>query len=983
VPVLAAPSMGRLAGRDAQETGDCKTMTTDLKDKSEAAGDALKDTVFLPRTDFPMRAGLPQKEPEILAWWEEIGLYDQLRKASSGREKFVLHDGPPYANGNIHIGHAVNKILKDVVTRSHQMLGKDAVYVPGWDCHGLPIEWKIEEQYRARGQSKDDVPILELRQECRDFAEKWIGIQSAEFKRLGVIGDWVNPYTTMTKPAEATIVAEIFKFVRNGGLYKGVKPVLWSVVEKTALADAEVEYHEHQSQMIWVRFPVAKASVPAIEGAAVLIWTTTPWTIPGNRALAYGAEFDYVLVEVTELGEGSHAQMGERLVVGADLLAAVCDQARIAGTKELARFKGAELDGTICRHPLHALDAYYGFEVPMLAGDFVTTDAGTGVVHIAPGHGEDDFKLGKANGIEVPETVAEDGTYYDRVALFAGETVLDQKGKTGTANKAVIGKLIEAGNLLTQGRLKHSYPHSWRSKAPLIFRTTPQWFISMETNDLRAKALEAIRETRWVPSVAENRIHAMVESRPDWCISRQRAWGVPIALFVSKSSGEILQDEAVLNRIEAIFREEGSDAWFARDPQDFLGNDYSAADYEQVRDIVEVWFESGSTHAFVLEARDDLKWPADLYLEGSDQHRGWFHSSLLESCGTRGRAPYDAVLTHGFVLDEQGRKMSKSLGNTTAPQDVMKQFGADILRLWVISSDYHEDIRIGETIIKGQADIYRRLRNTLRWLLGSLDGFSEAEKIEPSAMPELERWVLHRLATLDRLVRQCLADFDYHRMFRELHDFCARDLSAFYFDIRKDALYCDRPDSDRRRATRTVLDAVFDCLTAWLAPVLSFTAEEAWLTRHGKEAGSVHLRIMPDLPAAWLDEALAARWVAVRKVRSVITGALELERAERRIGSSLEAKPTVHVDAETAALVQGIDFAEVAITSGLELKVGAVPAGAYTEAEAPGVGVVPGAAEGTKCVRCWQVLPEVAARTHGHHLCNRCDDAVTAAGVTG
>ncbi len=935
----------------------------------------LKDTVFLPTTDFPMRAGLPKKEPEILQWWNEIDLYKQQRATAKGREKFVLHDGPPYANGNIHIGHAVNKVLKDVVTRSQQMLGKDAVYVPGWDCHGLPIEWKIEEQYRAKGQNKDDVPILELRQECRDFAQKWVDIQAEEFKRLGVIGDWEQPYKTMTLDAEATIVAEIFKFVRNGGLYKGVKPVLWSVVEKTALADAEVEYHEHQSQMIWVRFPVAKTSVPAIEDAAVLIWTTTPWTIPGNRALAYGAEFDYVLVEVAELEEGSHARPGERLVVAAELLDAVCKQARIAATNELARFKGAELAGTVCRHPLHALDDYYGFDVPMLPGDFVTTEAGTGIVHCAPGHGEDDFLLGKEHGIEVPETVAEDGRYYDRVGLFAGETVLDHKGKTGTANKAVIAKLIEAGGLLTQGRLKHSYPHSWRSKAPLIFRTTPQWFISMETNNLRKRALDAIRDTKWVPGTAENRIYSMVESRPDWCISRQRAWGVPIALFVSKSTGEVLTDDAVMDRIEAIFRAEGSDAWFARDPQDFLGNEYKADDYEQIKDIVEVWFESGSTHAFVLEARDDLKWPADLYLEGSDQHRGWFHSSLLESCGTRGRAPYDAVLTHGFVLDEQGRKMSKSLGNTTAPQDIMKEYGADILRLWVIASDYHEDIRIGKQIMKGQADLYRRLRNTLRWTLGSLAGFEPGEAVAADEMPELERWVLHRLTQMDALVRNSLEKYDYQRMFRELHDFCAKDLSAFYFDIRKDAIYCDKPDSLRRRAARTVLDKVFTCLTTWLAPVLCFTAEEAWLTRHGKEAGSVHLQTFPDIPADWSDEALAARWAVVRQVRSVITGALEIERAENRIGSSLEAKPVVYLSADIAETVKGIDFAEVAITSAVELVAGDVPQDAFTEAEVAGVGVKPAKADGEKCDRCWQILPEVAVFKNGK-LCNRCADAV-------
>jgi isoleucyl-tRNA synthetase len=927
----------------------------------------IKNTVFLPKTDFPMKAGLPQKEPDILAWWHQIDLYGQLRCDSAGRPKFTLHDGPPYANGNIHIGHAVNKILKDVVCRSRQMTGFDAAYVPGWDCHGLPIEWKIEEKYRAAGKNKDDVSALDFRAECRQFAGEWLDVQRDEFQRLGVLGDWQNPYASMTNDAEATIVAEIHKFLQNNGLYKGLRPVFWSVVEKTALADAEVEYQDHTSRTIWVAFPVVSSAIAALKGAEIVIWTTTPWTIPGNRAIAYGDDIEYAAYQV--------AEGGKIYVVARDLAAQTAEKTGLVW-QEIAQFKGADLAGTICQHPFKNLDAYYQFDVPMLPGDFVTTEQGTGFVHIAPGHGEDDFRLGRANNITVPEMVDDDGTYYQWVGLFAGDSVYTKYGKPGTANQKVIDLLAAQGALLAEAKLVHSYPHSWRSKAPLIFRTTPQWFISMDTNGLRDKALQAIKDTTWTPAVAENRIAAMVGGRPDWCISRQRAWGVPIALFLSKKDGQPLRDQTVLDRIVTIFHAEGSDAWYKRPAQDFLGDAYAAADFDQVFDIVDVWFESGSTHAFVVEPRTDLQWPADLYLEGSDQHRGWFHSSLLESCGTRGRAPYKAVLTHGFVLDEQGRKMSKSLGNVVAPQKVMDQYGADILRLWTVLSDYHEDMRIGPKIIEQQVDIYRRLRNTLRYVLGNLSGFEAAEILPVADMPELDRWVLNRLAELDALVRDCLKTYDYHRLFTALHHFCAKDLSAFYFDIRKDALYCDAPAATRRRAVRTVLNQMFDCLTAWLAPVLCFTAEEVWTTRHGKAQGSVHLRQFPTIPADWRDEKLSTRWDAVRQVRAVITGALEQERAEGRIGSSLAASATLYLAPEIAALVAGIDWAEVAIASSVTNGQGTIPADAFTLTDIAGVGVVPGLASGQKCERCWQILPEVGTIASAPTLCHRCHDAV-------
>ena len=941
-----------------------------------------RSTVFLPQTEFPMRGDLPKREPALLRRWQESGLWRRLREASKGREKFILHDGPPYANGNLHIGHALNKILKDVVNRAQQMLGKDANYVPGWDCHGLPIEWKIEEKYRAAKKSKDEVPIDQFRKECRDFAEHWIDVQREEFKRLGVAGDWDNPYTTMAYPAEAQIVREIGKFLMNGGLYKGAKPVMWSVVEQTALAEAEIEYHDHTSTTVWVRFPVVKASSPALSGASIVIWTTTPWTLPGNRAIAYGPDFDYVVVTVAKADDGSHVRVGETLVIAKQLLGQLEKAAGFAAAPDPVVLKGAALAGTIARHPLRGQG--YDFDVPLLPGEFVSQEDGTGFVHIAPGHGEDDYELGRKHGIEVPHTVAGDGTYPAHVPLFAGKTVYWPNGKTGNANGAVIAAVEAAGGLVAQGKLVHSYPHSWRSRAPLIFRNTPQWFISMEVNGLRQKALTAIDVTRWVPAQGKNRIQAMIESRPDWCISRQRAWGVPIAVFTDKKTGEPLRDQRVVDRIAAAVERHGADVWFTSDPQDFLGNDYAADDYDKVTDIVDVWFDSGSTHSFVLEQRPDLQWPASLYLEGSDQHRGWFHSSLLESCGTHGRAPYDAVLTHGFVLDEHGRKMSKSLGNVVAPQEVVDQSGADILRLWVVASDYSEDLRIGPEILKQHADMYRRLRNTLRYLLGNLAGFEAAEILPDSEMPELERWVLHRLAELDAVVRDGVAAYDFHAMFTALHNFCAVDLSAFYFDIRKDSLYCDPPDGAVRRAARTVLDRLFDSLARWLAPVLCFTAEEAWLARHGDDpANSVHLQLFPEIPAAWLDPALAEKWSRVRDLRRVVTGAIEVERAQKRIGSSLQAHAEVTADEAMVAAFAGIDLAEVCITSSGVLQAAPVEAGAFTLPDVPGIGVRITPASGEKCQRCWKVLPEVGSIAAHPDLCRRCADAVDHLAATG
>ncbi len=996
------------------------------------------ETLYLPKTEFPMRAGLPQKEPQLVARWQDMNLYKRLREDAAGRPKYVLHDGPPYANGNIHIGHALNKILKDVITRSFQMRGYDSNYVPGWDCHGLPIEWKIEEQYRAKGLDKDQVPVNEFRKECREFAQHWIDVQTEEFKRLGVEGDFANPYTTMAFHAEARIAGELLKFATSGQLYRGSKPVMWSVVERTALAEAEVEYQDYESDTVWVKFPILRTLEPGapleqgeafrdaalaqnaeggslgdLQGATVVIWTTTPWTIPGNRAIAYSPRIHYALYEVTAAENDFGPRPGEKMIFAENLAEESFNKAKLQYRK-LRDVDANELASLICLHPLRQFGGGYEFPVPLLPGDHVTDDAGTGFVHTAPGHGSEDFEAWmdaapelRARGIDthIPFTV-DDAGYFTKDAPGFGPDreggparVIDDNGKKGDANKAVIEALIAGNMLFARGRLKHSYPHSWRSKKPVIFRNTPQWFVHMDkeldgyglsaegrasdrtpgdgspasaeasaqrtavsekSDTLRTRALKAIDDTRFVPKAGQTRLRSMIEERPDWVLSRQRAWGVPICVFAD-DDGEVLKDEAVNARIVEAFEAEGADAWFADGAKErFLGNDHDPAKWHQVMDILDVWFDSGSTHTFTLEDRPDLKWPADVYLEGSDQHRGWFHSSLLESCGTRGRAPYDAVITHGFTMAEDGRKMSKSLGNQVFPQDVMKQSGADILRLWVMNTDYWEDQRLGKTIIQTNIDAYRKLRNTIRWMLGTL-AHDEGEEVAFADMPELEKFVLHRLSELDQLVRKGYDDFDFKRISRSLLDFMVIELSAFYFDVRKDALYCDAPSSTRRKAALVVVRRLFDCLVTWLAPMLPFTMEEAWLERY-PDAESVHLEQFRDVPTEWRDAALAAKWRKVRQVRRVVTGALEIERKEKTIGSSLEASPVVYIaDPELRAAVADVDMAEICITSGLKLEEGEGPADAYRFDEVKGVAVVFERASGTKCARSWRYTDDVGS----------------------
>ena len=983
-----------------------------------------RDTVFLPKTDFPMKAGLPQKEPLILAKWLEGNLEGQIRESRKGRDQFILHDGPPYANGDMHIGHALNHILKDMVVRTQTLKSKDAPYVPGWDCHGLPIEWKVEEQYRKKKLNKDEVPVEEFRAECRAYAQHWVDTQREQLKRLGIGGDWDHPYLTMDYEAEATIVRELLKFAANDMLYRGAKPVMWSPVEKTALAEAEIEYEDIVSTQIDVAFEIVESPIAELVGAHAVIWTTTPWTIPVNQALAYGPDMEYVIAKMvigaSSIGDANIAQQidehpllgwaDRHILIAADLLKDV--QSRLdskftdfeggtrprVGLVEKHRFKGSDLAGTIARHPMHALGGFFARPRPFLAGDFVTTDSGTGLVHMSPDHGEDDFDLCKANGIDPVFAVEGDGKYREDWGWLGGQgSVINPK--FNAPDGPICSDLREAGGLLAASAdYKHSYPHSWRSKAKVIYRCTPQWFVPMDrvmthiepkapreqrweseggainpheedlcaAPTLREAAMHAIDRTRFVPEKGRNRIGSMVKDRPDWVLSRQRAWGVPITLFVDRKTGQYLNDPQVNDRIVAAVKAGGVDAWSDARAQDYLGDAYDAADYERITDILDVWFDSGCTHAFVLESG---RWPAlvrhdgsthsaDLYLEGSDQHRGWFQSSLLESCGTRGQAPYKAVLTHGFTMDAKGLKMSKSVGNTISPIDLMRDYGADILRLWALSVDFTEDHRIGKEILTGVADQYRKLRNSFRYLLGALEGFTEEERItDVAAMPELERYMLSLLADLDAKMAQAVDDFDFNAYTRLLSDFCNEDLSAFYFDIRKDVLYCDLGPAaplgtDTRRAYRSVLDVLFHALVRYAAPALVFTAEEVWGTRY-PDAGSVHLLEWPAVDAAWNDAALAAKWAGVRTQREAVTEAIEPYRREKTIRSSLEAEVTIPDPALDPAALEEVFIVSVA-RGGDALTVTRT--------------------ENHKCGRCWRHLPEVV---EDGALCNRCDTVLS------
>ncbi|MBO6492469.1 MAG: isoleucine--tRNA ligase [Pelagibacteraceae bacterium] len=906
-----------------------------------------KENLNLPKTSFSMRANLPQKEPDIVNFWDKIDLYKKYRNSSKGKEKFILHDGPPYANGHIHMGTALNKILKDIVTRFHQMDNKDSNYVPGWDCHGLPIEWKIEEQYKKNKKNKDDVPIREFRKECREFANKWIDIHIKEFKRLGVIGDWKNYYSTMSFEAEAGIVRELGKFLLEGSLYKGFKPVLWSTVEKTALADAEVEYKDHVSNTIYVGFNVEHSKIDSIKNSNVIIWTTTPWTIPANRALAYNKDLDYSLVKIDD---SSSDFKNQKILIASKLLNTILEENGLKKYKIIDTFKGSNFEGTICSHPLKKFG--YNFEVPMFEAQFVTLEQGTGIVHAAPSHGPDDFNLCLKHGIKAIDTIDDSGRYTNNIPSFKGIHIFK-------ADQLIINKLKEEQKLLGNGKLTHSYPHSWRSKAPLVHRATQQWFISMESHGLRKKALKAIDETDFYPKKGKERIRSMIELRPDWCISRQRTWGVPLPIFVSKKTNEVLKDPEVIENIAKIYEKEGSDCWFTDDSQKFLGNKYNKKDFIKSTDICEVWFDSGSTHSFVLEKRDDLKWPASMYLEGSDQHRGWFHSSLLESCGTRGRAPYESILSHGFVVDGKGFKMSKSTGNIISPEDILKKYGADILRVWVAASDYAEDLRLDFSILEQHAESYRKIRNTFRFLLGNLQdqktdiNFNSDEVLN---WPDLEKYMLHKIYLLDQNFKFYFREYNFHKLYKDLLNFCSQDLSAFYFDIRKDTLYCDGKDSQTRKACIKLLNILLDSLLKWFAPILSFTTEEIYKIVNKNETDSIHLKNFPNIPLAWQNDHLFKKWSKLNYIRQVCNSAIEVKRSNKELGSSLEADLEIYLDDQYLKLAKEINLSEYCITSRAIAKpFDNKKENLFQIENISGVKVLVKKAKGKKCPRCWKI----------------------------
>ena len=900
-----------------------------------------ENNLNLPKTAFSMKANLPLKEPKILDNWDKTRLYEKLRKKSLGKEKFILHDGPPYANGHIHMGTALNKILKDIVTKFHQMNNRDSIYVPGWDCHGLPIEWKIEEEYKKRKKNKDEVPTKEFRKECRDFAEKWIGIHKKEFKRLGVIGDWENYYSTMSFDAEAQIVRELGKFLLEGSLYRGFKPVLWSTVEKTALADAEVEYKDHKSNTIYAEFKINKTDKDFLKNTIIVIWTTTPWTIPANKALAYNKDINYSILEIRN----------KKIVIAEKLIDEVVKDCEIKEFKILKSFKGESFKNSTCFHPFKNLG--YETEVPMLEADFVTLDQGTGVVHCAPSHGPDDFNLCLKNGMKAIETVNDDGRYTKNIPIFEGTHVFK-------ADEIIIKNLMEQKSLLGHGTLVHSYPHSWRSKAPLVHRATPQWFISMESHKLRKKALESIDKTVFFPEKGKARIRSMIESRPDWCISRQRSWGVPLPIFVNKKTNEPLRDPEVIENIAKIYQKEGSDCWFYDDPQRFLGKKYKKDNYNKSNDIVEVWFDSGSTHSFVLEKRKDLKWPASMYLEGSDQHRGWFHSSLLESCGTRGRAPFESILSHGFVVDGKGMKMSKSSGNIISPEEILKKYGADILRLWVASSDYAEDLRVDHSILEQHAESYRKIRNTFRFILGNLkDDFSpkDYKKIEYNKFSDLEKLILHKVYILNTEINKNLNNYNFHKLQKDLLNFCALDLSSFYFDIRKDILYCEDLKSEKRKSCVELLNIILECLLRWYAPVLSFTTEEIYQLILQDKNISIHEESFQKIPSIWKNDKLSEKWNKLVNIRQKVNASIEEKRSSKIIGSSLEAKVEINLPKIDFDLLKEVDAKELFIISDFTQNL----------ARDGEISVIVKKAEGSKCIRCWKIVSKVQ-----DGKCSRC-----------
>ncbi|HWP92766.1 MAG TPA: isoleucine--tRNA ligase [Thermodesulfobacteriota bacterium] len=915
-----------------------------------------KNTLNLPRTDFSMKANLSQKEPEMLKTWEEINLYQKIRRSSKGRQKFILHDGPPYANGHIHIGHSLNKILKDLIVKSKTMSGFDSYYVPGWDCHGLPIEFQVTKDL---GPKKETASKIEIRRLCRKYAEKFVEIQREEFKRLGVFGDWERPYLTMSFDYEATIARELGKFIQGGGLYRGKKPVYWCYFDQTALAEAEVEYEDKTSPSVYVKFPLSSNELfhrfPFLTGKRVyaLIWTTTPWTLPGNLALAFHPDHTYVATEVD----------GEVYILAQALLENVFGP----GTKTLHRFPGKEVEGLKFNHPL------YERESIVTLADFVTLDTGTGIVHIAPGHGQEDYEIGIKYNLDIYAPVDDKGRFTKEVEFFAGMFVYD-------ANREIIEKLKEKNNLLREEKLVHSYPHCWRCKNPIIFRATPQWFISMEKNGLRSKALEEIERVRWIPEWGRDRIYNMIENRPDWCVSRQRAWGVPIVVFYCHTCDHVIMDPEIVNHVADIFEKEGADAWFTHEadrllPSGFKCPECGGKNFVKDKDILDVWFDSGVSFASVLEKSPELSMPADMYLEGSDQHRGWFHSSLLVSVGTRGTAPYKSVLTHGFVVDKEGEKMSKSKGNVIAPQDTIKKYGAEILRLWVTAEEYRNDIRISTEILDRLAESYRKIRNTFRYLLGNIYDFNPLKHQRAyKDLEEIDRWILHRLGVSSEKILRSYQNYEFHIVYHELQRFCIVDLSSIYLDVQKDVLYTYAPNSGKRRSAQTAIYIILDSLARLSAPVLSFTADEVWRYTPGEKTESVHLTTFPK--PEFMDSAIEEKWNKLLLLRDDILKALEIPRKNKFIGSSLDAGVGIYAKGDTREFIaENLELLKtLAIVSHMELLDESPEDASYNfeSADIPGVILAVTKAPGEKCERCWNYRTTVGVDPDYPFICDRC-----------
>ena len=918
-----------------------------------------KNTIFLPKTKFETIKNIPEKEIKILKKWEDEEVYKKSIQCNK-KTMFILHDGPPYANGHIHLGHVLNRVLKDFIIRSKNMMGFSTPFIPGWDCHGLPIEWKVEENYLKIGKNKKTIPIIKFREDCRKFANKWIKIQKKELQRLGLMADWDNPYTTMSKNNEAIIIKELSKFLNNGSLYKGIKPVLWSIVEETALAEAEVEYIYIESNSIYVKFPIIKSLNINLIGAKAIIWTTTPWTIPSNQAIAFNKNYIYIIAKITKSTKDFNKE--DKILIAKNLLSLFKKNTNIT-INTIQEINGETLNGTIGIHPLY--NQGYNKISQFLHSDHVNLSNGTGLVHIAPDHGPEDFDIGKINGLKILELVKTNGIFSSKTPIFTSMNIF-------TAEKLIIKSLEKSNNILAEKLINHSSLHSWRSKSPLIYRTTSQWFISMDFNNTREKAIKNLKNIQWYPTIGHQRLKTMIETRPDWCISRQRVWGVPLSLFINKKTGKVLKDNKIQNKIINAYQKHGSDIWF-KDPLSFLKPEYPHNDYIPVMDTLDVWFESGCSFSYILENNPKLRSPADIYIEGSDQHRGWFQSSLIISSATKKPAPFKSIFTHGFILDEKGHKMSKSTNNNISPNNIIEKQGVEIIRLWVANSDVTEDLRFGYETIKHNQDIYRKLRNTFRYLLGGLNDFSNKELIDFNKMPELELWILSKLYSINDEIKNMYQYYNFQNLLQKIHNFCSTDLSSFYFNIRKDSLYCDSHNNLKRKATRTTFVYILEIITKWLAPILCFTTEEVWQLWKKNKTSSIHLTNFENIPNKWQNHSLEKKFKNIKNSLKLITGAIEEKRKNGLIFSSLQAQ--VLIFDPTEILYKNENWTEISMTSSVQIIKKIIPVNAFSLKDFPNLGVIIKKANGQKCQRCWKISQEVLS-SNNKDLCKRCNEII-------